>query len=257
MRSLIVKLVYLLTACMAAATLYLMFFGAGHSTTPALKDAKVNLSDKASLQRGAAAYRDYCFSCHGLSAVRYNQLTKIGLSEDNIKQYMLTTTTKPGDMMTIGMTAADAKKWFGVTPPDLSLITSAKGEDYVFSYLNGFYKDETRVTGWNNLYFPNVGMPHALWEEQGIRVPTYEDKPDPADHTKMIPTITGFVKATAGKKDEAEYEQMTRDITNFLYWAAEPDRSSRHMIGYFMMTLLFVLAFLARKLSKNYWKDIK
>ena len=86
MRSLIVKLVYLLTACMAAATLYLMFFGAGHSTTPALKDAKVNLSDKASLQRGAAAYRDYCFSCHGLSAVRYNQLTKIGLSEDNIKQ---------------------------------------------------------------------------------------------------------------------------------------------------------------------------
>ena len=123
-------------------------------------------------------------------------------------------------------------------PPDLSLITSAKGEDYVFSLPQWFYKDETRVTGWNNLYFPNVGMPHALWEEQGIRVPTYEDKPDPADHTKMIPTITGFVKATAGKKDEAEYEVMTRDITNFLYWAAEPDRSSRHMIGYFMMAFV-------------------
>ena len=257
MRSLIVKLVYLLTAGMLAATLYLMFFGAGHGTTPPLKNAKVNLSDEKSLQRGAAAFRDYCFNCHGLSAVRYNQLTKLGLSEDNIKQYMLTTTTKPGDMMVVGMNTADAKRWFGVAPPDLSLITSAKGEDYVFSYLNGFYKDETRETGWNNVYFPNVGMPHALWEEQGTLIPTYEDKPDPADHSKMVPTITGYVKATAGKKEEAEYEQMTRDITNFLYWAAEPDRSSRHMIGYFVMAFLLLLIFLAKKLSNNYWKDIK
>ena len=257
MRSTIVKLVYLLTAGMVAAVLYLMFFGAGHAITPPLKDAKVKLSDKASLQRGAAAFRDYCFSCHGLSAVRYNQLSKIGLSDDAIKQYMLPTpTTKIGDLMVVGMNAADAKKWFGVTPPDLSLMASAKGEDYIFSYLNGFYKDDQRVTGWNNTYFPNAGMPHVLWEEQGTLVPIMEDKPDPADHTKMIPTIVDFTKATAGKKDEAQYEQMTRDITNFLFWAAEPDRQSRHILGYIVMAFLFLLAFLAYRLSKNYWKDI-
>ena len=257
MRSLIVKLVYLLTAGMLVATLWLMFFGGAHSATPPLKNAKVNLSDTGSLQRGAAAFRDYCFNCHGLSAVRYNQLSKLGLSDENIAQYMLTTSTKPGDMMAVGMKAADAKKWFGVTPPDLSVITSAKGEDYVFSYLNGFYKDETRDVGWNNLYFPNAGMPHALWEEQGTLVPVYEDRPDPTDHTKTIPTVVDFVKSTAGKKDEVEYEQMTRDITNFLYWAAEPDRSTRHWIGYASMIFLLFLTFLSYKLSKNYWKDVK
>ncbi|MBS1173890.1 MAG: petC [Burkholderiaceae bacterium] len=256
MRANIVKLVYLVTACMVAGVLYLMSFGAAHSTTPPLKSAKVNLSDKASLQRGAAAFRDYCFNCHGLSAVRYNQLTKIGLSEDNIKQYMLTTTTKPGDMMTVGMNAADAKKWFGVAPPDLSLMASAKGTDYIFSYLNDFYRDETRPTGWNNRYWPNAAMPHVLWEEQGTMVPIMEDKPDPADHTKMVPTIVGFNKATAGKRDEAGYEQLTNDITNFLFWASEPDRQSRHFLGYIVLAFLLLLAFLASKLSKNYWKDI-
>ncbi len=254
MRANIVKLVYFLTACMVAGVLYLMFFGAGHGTAP-LKHAKVNLSDKASLQRGAAAFRDYCFNCHGLSAVRYNQLTKIGLSDDNIKQYMLTTTTKPGDMMTVGLNAADAKRWFGVTPPDLSLMTSAKGEDYVFSYLNGFYRDETRPTGWNNTYLLNAAMPHALWEEQGTMVPVMEDKTDHATG-KTVPTVTGFTKATAGKKDDAQYEQLTNDITNFLFWASEPDRQSRHLIGYFILALLFVFAFLTYKLNKNYWKDI-
>lgn len=255
MRANIVKLVYFLTACMVAGVLYLMFFGAAH--TQPLKQAKVNLSDKASLQRGAAAFRDYCYSCHGLSAVRYNQLTKIGLSEDNIKQYMLTNTTKPGDMMVVAMNSADAKKWFGVTPPDLSLMTSAKGEDYVYSYLNGFYKDETRPTGWNNLYLVNAAMPHALWEEQGTMVPVYENKPDHADHTKMVPTLTGFTQATAGKKDEAQYQQLTNDITNFLFWASEPDRQSRHNLGYVILAFLGLFAFLTYKLNKNYWKDIK
>ena len=257
MRSTIVKLVYLLTAGMVAAVLYLMTFGGAHSTTPPLKTAKVNLSDQASLQRGAAAFRDYCFSCHGLSAVRFNQLSKIGLTDEQIKLYMLSRPdTKIGDLMTVSMNSADAKKWFGVAPPDLSLMTSAKGENYVFSYLYDFYRDEASASDWINRYWPNAAMPHVLWEEQGTMVPIMEDKPDPADHTKMVPTITGFNKATAGKRDEAGYEQLTNDITNFLYWAAEPDRQSRHILGYIVMAFLFLLAFLAYRLSKNYWKDI-
>ena len=257
MRANIVKLVYLVTACMVAGVLYLMTFGGAHTTTPPLKSAKVNLSDKESLQRGAAAFRDYCFSCHGLSAVRFNQLEKLDISPDQIKTFMLTRSdAKIGDMMTVGMNSADASKWLGVAPPDLSLMASAKGEDYIFSYLNDFYRDETRPTGWNNRYWPNTAMPHVLWEEQGTMVPVYKDLPDPADHSKMIPTIVDFSQVTAGKKNEAEYAQLTHDITNFLFWAAEPDRQSRHLIGYFILALLAVLAFLASKLSKNYWKDI-
>lgn len=256
MRANIVKLVYLLTAGMVAAMVYLMLFSGEHGTAP-LKKANVNLSDKASLQRGAAAFRDYCFNCHGLSAVRYNQLAKIGLSEDDIKQYMLPSkTTKVGDMMVIGMNAADAKKWFGATPPDLSLMASAKGTDYIYSYLNGFYKDDARPTGWNNLYLPNAAMPNVLWEEQGTLVPTYEEKPNPHEGGKVEKTISGYVKATAGKRDEEQYARLTNDITNFLYWAAEPDRSSRHWIGIFVLAFLVVLLLLARALSKNYWKDV-
>lgn len=254
-RKMAVRSVYGMAATLLLGVGYLMATSSHGGPVP-LMHAKVNLSDEKSLQRGAAAFRDYCFSCHGLSAVRYNQLEKLGLSEENIKTYMLTTTTKTGDMMMVGMNAADAKKWFGVTPPDLSLMTSAKGADYVYSYLNGFYKDDTRPTGWNNMYLLNAAMPHVLYEEQGVMQPKMSKVADHKDHSKMVDVLTGVIRVSEGKKDDAAYQQMTNDITNFLYWAAEPDRKSRHMIGYIVLAFLFVFSFLTYRLNKNYWKDI-
>lgn len=255
LRKMLVRSFYALFVTISVATLFLMF-NSNHTSHPE-KRAHIDVTDKASLQRGAATFRDYCLSCHGLSMVRYNQLSKIGLSKEDIEQSMLTTADKIGDTMQVAMRRDDAKKWFGVAPPDLSLEAAAKKPDWIYSYLIGFYRDDTRPTGWNNIYFENVGMPHALWQEEGTKEAIFEETPDHKDPTKIVKKFKGFTVAEGGKLDAEAFERKANDVTNFLVWASEPDQHSRKMIGLGVLAFLLLLSFLAWKLNKNYWKDIK
>lgn len=248
------KLVFLLKALMASLVVGvgIIMMGGSHGGVPT-KSANVDVTDRASLQHGAAVFRDYCLSCHGLSMVRYNQLTKLGISEDDIKAKMLTTTDKIGDTMQVAMNPADAKRWLGVAPPDLSLMASAKGADYIYSYLTGFYKDDTRETGWNNLYLPNAAMPHVLWQEEGIKTAKFIEVDQ---HGTKVQEFEAFEMVQPGKQDPETYDKTARDVTNFLVWASEPDQTQRKYIGFGVLAFLLLLTFVANKLSKNYWKDI-
>ena len=247
---------YALMAVLVSAVAYDRFVvgtGGSHDPVP-LQAANVDMTDKESLQRGAKVFRDYCLSCHGLSSVRYNQLVKIGISEDDIKRQMVTNNGKAGDLMQVASRREDAAKWFGVPPPDLSLVASARNPDWIYTYLISFYRDDERPTGWNNALFPNVGMPHALWTEEGVKVPKFVEK---EEHGEKVKVIEGYDMQRAGLLEKPEdYQRMAHDVTNFLAWASEPDQLSRKYIGFGVLAFLLILFFLARQLSKNYWKDI-
>ena len=141
--------------------------------------------DLSSLQNGARLFVNYCLNCHAASMMRYNRLRDIGLTEDQIRDNLLFASDKVGDLMKTNLSKEDAKAWFGAAPPDLSVIARAKasgdgsGPDWLYTYLRTYYADDTRVTGWNNLVFPNVGMPHVLWELQGVRAAKFVEEKDP------------------------------------------------------------------------------
>ena len=144
-----------------------------------LDAAPKRVNSQAALQNGAKLFVNYCLNCHGAVSMRYNRLRDIGLTDEQIKQNLLFTGEKVGDMMTVAIAPKDAKAWFGATPPDLSVIARAKGADYLYTYLRTFYKDDTKATGWNNMAFPSVGMPHVMWELQGVRTAKFVEEKDP------------------------------------------------------------------------------
>src|SRR6478609_8275526 len=167
-----------------------------------LDHAPDRVNDTAALQNGAKLFINYCLNCHSASAMRYNRLRDIGLTEDQIKNNLLFTGDKVGDLMKVSMPAKDAKEWFGAVPPDLSVIARAKassegsGADWLYTYLRTFYKDDTRPTGWNNMVVPNVAMPHAMWQLQGVRTVKMVEEKDPHDHTKTVHKFGGFEQVT-------------------------------------------------------------
>lgn len=213
-----------------------------------LDEAPVSTGHK-NLQHGAKLFVNYCLNCHGASLVRYNQLQKIGLDEKTITENLLFTGEKVGDMMTVALRREDAEAWFGTVPPDLSVIARAKGADYLYTYLRGFYQDRERATGWNNVAFASVGMPHALWDLQGVQ--TLEEVVGKNGHKE-----TRLVLARAGTRSEDEYKQDVADLVSFLVWMGEPNAGSRKIIGIFVLIFLAGFYVLAHKLGKNYWKDI-
>lgn len=228
-----------------------------------LDQAPNRTKDLAALQNGAKLFVNYCLNCHAASAMRYNRLRDIGLTEEQIKNNLLFTSDKVGDLMKVAMTAKDGKDWFGATPPDLSVIARAKasgegsGADYLYTYLRTFYKDETRPTGWNNLVFPNVGMPHVMWELQGIRAAKFAEEKDPHDPSKVVHKFAGFEQIKPGKLSNAEYDNATADLVAFLDWMGEPAQSKRKRLGVIVLLFLGGFMVLAWLLNKSYWKDIK
>ena len=158
------KLKALLLSAVLAATPMSMAVASGDAHYP---KAPIDLRDQASLQRGAQIFMNYCISCHSAATLRYNRLTDIGLTEEQIKNNLIFTDAKVGDLVKAAMPANDAKEWFGVTPPDLSLIARSRGADYLYAYMRGFYQDPTRPSGWNNTVFDKAAMPHILWEQGG------------------------------------------------------------------------------------------
>ncbi len=220
-------------------------------------------SDIASLQNGAKLFVNYCLNCHSASSMRYNRLRDLGLNEDQIKNNLLFSGEKVGDMMTIAMRPSDAKAWFGAVPPDLSVIARAKagaggtGADYLYTYLRTFYKDDTRPTGWNNMVVPNVAMPHVLWQLQGVRTAKMVEEPDPHEKGKTIHRFAGFEQVSPGSLSQPEFDTQVADLVAYMEWMAEPTRDLRKRLGAIVVLFLSLFAFLAWRLNASYWKDVK
>ena len=212
-------------------------------------------SDTSALQRGAKLFVNYCLNCHGASAMRYNRLRDIGLSEEQIQKNLLFTSDKVGDLMHIAMDREDAKKWFGAVPPDLSVIARARGSDWLYTYLRTFYRDDTRPTGWNNLVFDKVGMPHVLWELQGQQVPKYAEVK--SEHGEAEKKLVGLEVSVPGKMNKVEYDQAVADLVSYLDWMAEPSGNLRKRLGVWVLLFIGVFFVLAWRLNAAYWKDIK
>ncbi len=219
--------------------------------------------DLSALQNGARLFVNYCLNCHSASLMRYNRLRDIGLSEEQIRDNLLFTSDKVGDLMKTNLSAADAKQWFGASPPDLSVIVRAKssdqgpGADWVYTYLRTYYKDASRPTGWNNLVYPNVGMPHVLWELQGIREANFVEEKDPHDPTKTIHKFEGFKQVKAGKMNAQEYDTAVADLVAFMGWMSEPIKNKRQQLGVWVLLFMSLLVLLAWRLNESYWKEVK
>jgi len=192
-----------------------------------LDHANTDISDTASLQSGAKLFMNYCSGCHAISFMRYNRIAKdLGLGDSVVAEHLMFAGEKPGDTITTNMPKEDAAKWFGGPPPDLSLVARSKGTDWIYSYLRGFYKDDSKVFGVNNKVLENASMPDALW-------------------------------SLKEEKSEAEFDQDVRDITNFLDYVGEPAQLIRTSLGIWVLLFLGALFVLTYLLKKEYWKDVK
>lgn len=213
------------------------------NTTAVIKSAPIDPSDQASLQRGARTFINNCLNCHSANYMRYNRLVDIGLTEKEIKDNLLFAGDKIGDPMRIAMDPQDAKKWFGVTPPDLSVEVRARGVDWLYAYMRGFYKDETTPSGWNNIVFDKVAMPHVFYQQQGEQILNHE--------THELELIK------PGRLNAAEYDAFVADLTNYMAFMAEPAKEQRKSLGIWVLLFLGVLLVLAKKIKAEYWKDIR
>jgi len=220
-----------------------------------LDRAPDNTENLASLQHGAQLFVNYCLSCHSASLMRYSALTQLGLSQKEIEQNLLFTTDKIGNTMTVAMRPEDAKTWFGVAPPDLSVEARARSSDWLYTYLRTFYRDDTRPTGWNNLVFDKVGMPHVLWELQGQQVPKYAEVK--SEHGEAEKKLVGLEVTVPGKMNKVEYDQAVADLVSYLDWMAEPAGNLRKRLGVWVLLFIGVFFVLAWRLNAAYWKDIK
>jgi ubiquinol-cytochrome c reductase cytochrome c1 subunit len=215
-----------------------------------LERAPIDPRDAISIQRGAQVFVNYCLNCHSAEAMRYNRLEDLGLTEQQIKDNLMFATDKVGDTMTVAMRRGDAKTWFGVPPPDLSVIARARGADWLYTYLRSFYRDDSRDTGWNNLAFPNVGMPNVLYELQGEQALNAQPGPEGTAGVKTL------LLETPGKLSATDYDKLVADLVNYLVFMSEPARETRIRIGYAVLIFLGVLFVPVYLLKKEYWKDV-
>ena len=219
-----------------------------------------NLNDMGALQNGAKVFVNYCLNCHAAAYMRFNRLKDIGLTEQQIKDNLLFTTDKVGETMKVAMDPRQAKEWFGGNPPDLTVIARSRssgqgsGADYLYTYLRSYYPDDTKATGWNNLAFPNVGMPHVLWELQGKRVPVYGKEVVHGHETEIF---KGWEQVSPGKMTPLEYDHMVGDLVGYLQLMSEPSQSKRVQVGVWVLIFLTVMTVFTWRLNAAFWKDVK
>jgi ubiquinol-cytochrome c reductase cytochrome c1 subunit len=217
-------------------------------------------NDLAALQNGAKLFINYCLNCHSAAYMRYNRLTDIGLTEQQIKDNLLFATDKVGDTMKAAIDPKQAKDWFGANPPDLTVIARSRaghggtGADYLYTYLRTYYADDTKATGWNNMAFPNIGMPHVLWELQGVRTPVFETKTENGHETHIF---KGWQQVTPGKMSSAQYDQAVGDLVGYLQWMGEPSQNTRVRVGVWVVLFLLGFMVLAWRLNASYWKHVR
>lgn len=257
-----------------------------------LETAPNRVNDMAALQNGAKLFVNYCLNCHSAHSMRYNKLADIGLTDDQIKKSLLFTGEKTGDLMTVAMSPQDAKKWFGTAPPDLSVMARAKsqtagapGTDYIYTYLRTFYRDTSRPSGWNNLVFPSVSMPHVLWERQGPRQLTtvamqevegqkgeepgwkrtttvYDAQGYATVKTDTVANYHGNESFDATFKplnaaQSAQFDNDVADLSAFLTWMAEPVAQFRKELGVWVLLFLGLFLVVAMRLNASYWKHVR
>lgn len=217
--------------------------------------ANNDLGNIASLQRGARHFVNYCSGCHSAKYVRYNRLAHdLRLTEDQLMTNLMFAAEKPHETMTIAMPPADAERWFGVPPPDLSLIARARGTDYLYTFLKSYYLDDSTSTGVNNLVKTNVSMPHVLWELQGPQKAVYTGQADGQGNVTRV--FEGFELLAPGELTPLEYDAFVRDLVNFLDYIGEPVQLERRNLGIWVLLFLLVFFFVAYLLKKEYWKDV-
>ena len=218
-------------------------------------------NDVISLQNGAKLFVNYCLNCHSASFMRYNRLQDLGITEQQIKDNLLFTTDKVGDTMKSAIDPKQAGVWFGANPPDLTLVARSRaaagkgtGADYLYTYMRTFYRDETKPTGWNNLAFPNVGMPHVLWEVQGVRKPVFEER---LEHGHQVQIFKGWEQIAPGAMTSVQYDQAVGDLVNYMQWMSEPAQNTRVRVGVGVLIFLLIFTAIAWRLNASFWKDVK
>ena len=217
---------------------------------------KASLKDKPSLQHGAKLFVNYCLSCHSAKFMRYNRMAKdLEIPPELVVRNMMYASEKIGDPMETTMPADAAEQWFGVAPPDLSLIGRLRGPEWLYNYFLTFYLDENSPSGWNNVVFENVAMPHAMHELQGLQRAVFRTETD--QHGNQREVLDHFEKTTAGKMTVEQYDQAVRDLTNFLVYLGEPAKMVRIKYGIWVMIFLAIFGLLAYRLKKEYWRDIE
>lgn len=228
----------------------------------------MNMSDKASLQNGAKLFMNYCLACHSAEYSRYERVaTDLDIPLYQLKENLMFTTDKPGDLMKTTMPAEDAQSWFGVAPPDLSLVARVRGSDWIYTYLRAFYQDESTPSGWNNSLFENVAMPHSMYELQGVQrlvkrldadelaTASGHDSKPLADNQKLVGDAI-FELQHPGKMTPAEFDKSIADLTAFLTYLGEPAQLQRKTIGVYTIAFLIILLLLCILLKKEYWRDV-
>ena len=218
-------------------------------------------NDMAALQNGAKIFVNSCLNCHSAAYMRFNRLKDIGLTEQQIRDNLLFTTDKVGETMKVSMDPKNAKDWFGGVPPDLTLIARSRadfgkgsGPDYLYTYLRTYYRDDTKASGWNNLAFPNVSMPHVLWEMQGERKPLYAEV---EQHGHKVQVFKGWEQVTPGSMTPLQFDTAMADLVAYLQWMGEPAQNNRVQIGVWVLLFLLLFTFFAWRLNAAFWKDVK
>lgn len=213
-----------------------------------LDSAPVNTTDNASLQRGAESFVNYCLTCHGASFMRYNRHRDIGLTNEQILDRLVFTGQKVGDLMQSAMWKKEGEEWFGVVPPDLSVIARSRGADWLYTYLRAFYRDDSTVTGWNNLVFDRAAMPHVLYQLQGEQKLVVKTSDKGEQKTLVLDK--------QGEMTKAEFDKFVGDLVNYLVYLGEPHANARRELGLTVMTFLLGMLILSYALKREYWKDI-
>jgi ubiquinol-cytochrome c reductase cytochrome c1 subunit len=232
---------------------------AAGADTVAWDKAPNKLNDLPALQNGAKLFVNYCLNCHSAAFMRFNRLRDIGLTDQQIKDNMLFTTDKVGETMKAAIDPKQAKDWFGGNPPDLTLIARSRsghggtGADYLYTYLRTYYRDSTKATGWNNLTFPSVGMPHVLWELQGDREPVFDTV---QEHGHEVKVFKGWKQLSPGALTPLQYDAAVGDLVAYLQWMAEPVQNSRVRVGVWVLLFLGVFTIFAWRLNAAFWKEV-
>lgn len=236
----------ILAACLTA----LVATVSANEGGPELLESHASLDSKVNLQRGARTFVNYCLSCHAASFMRFSRVAEdLGLSKDEVEKNLMFTTDKIGNTMTVAMRPADAEQWFGVAPPDLSVVARARGADWLYSFLSSFYLDPKRPTGVNNVYFPETAMPAVLSHLQGVqrKAEHAEGEGHGAPKLELV---------SAGAQSPEEYAATVRDLVSFLVYVGEPAKLVRYKVGFWVIAYLFVLLIAVYLMNREYWKDV-
>lgn len=261
------RVIFALAVFFLSASLPVSTFAAGDVK---LEEAKIDPTDIHSLQRGARNFMNYCSGCHSARYVRFKTIGKyLELSEEQLINNLMFNAEKTFETMDVSMRPADAERWFGTIPPDLSLMARSKGADYIFTFLKSYYIDSNSTTGVNNAVLAGTSMPHVLWELQGYQRAIFSEHTETSEDGEEVTTVhlEGFEPVTAGSMAEVtagstaaedyDFDDFVRDTTNFLVYIAEPIRSERRKLGTWVIGYLFIFLIIAWMLKKQIWKDVK